>query len=88
MTAATGSAAENGAAVMAAMAAVIEAEPLVEVDYVACVRADTLEPVGQFTPTVPLRLLVAAQVGPVRLIDNLDPWLPLPPALAGHQTVR
>jgi pantoate--beta-alanine ligase len=88
MTAATGSAAEDGAAVMAAMAAVIEAEPLLELDYVACVRADSLEPVGRFTRTVPLRLLVAAQVGPVRLIDNLDPWLPLPPALAGHQTVR
>ena len=70
------------------MAAVIEAEPLVELDYAACVQADSLEPVGRLVPTVPVRLLVAAQVGPVRLIDNLDPRRPLPPLLAGHQTVR
>jgi pantoate--beta-alanine ligase len=78
----------DGAAVEAVMAAVIEAEPLVELDYAACVQADSLEPVGRLAPTVPVRLLVAAQVGPVRLIDNLDPRRPLPPLLAGHQTVR
>jgi pantoate--beta-alanine ligase len=88
MTSAGGSARGDGATVTAAMAAVIEAEPLAELDYVACVQADSLEPVGRLDPTVPLRLLVAAQVGPVRLIDNLDPRRPLPPPLAGHQTVR
>ncbi len=88
MTAATGAPTEKGAIVTEAMTAVIEAEPLVELDYVACVRADTLEPPGRLDWRLPLRLLVAARVGPVRLIDNLDPRLPVPPFLAGHQPVR
>jgi pantoate--beta-alanine ligase len=62
-------------AVEAAMAAVVAEEPLVELDYAALVDATDLEPVD-VTPTGPLRLLVAARVGPVRLIDNLDPRFP------------
>jgi pantoate--beta-alanine ligase len=57
------------AAVRAAMAAVIEAEPLVELDYAEVVDAATLQ-----VPTPlagELRLLVAARVGPARLIDNV-----------------
>jgi pantoate--beta-alanine ligase len=66
------------AAVEAAMAAVVRAEPLVHLDYAVLVDADDLEPADPVTgdPAAgdrPLRLLVAAQVGPVRLIDNLDP---------------
>jgi len=66
------------AAVEAAMAAVVGAEPLVDLDYAVLVDADDLEPADPVTgdPAAgdrPLRLLVAAQVGPVRLIDNLDP---------------
>jgi pantoate--beta-alanine ligase len=65
-------------AVESGMAAVVEAEALVDLDYAALVDADDLEPAD---PTGgdpeggdrPLRLLVAAQVGPVRLIDNCDP---------------
>ena len=78
----------DGETVTAAMAAVIDAEPLADLDYVACVRADTLEPVVHIDRSVPLRLLVAAQVGPVRLIDNLDPRRTVPPSLAGHEPVR
>lgn len=78
----------DGDTVTAAMAAVIDAEPLAELDYVACVRADTLEPVRRPDRSVPLRLLVAARVGPVRLIDNLDPHRTVPPSLAGHEPVR
>ena len=61
------------AAVEAAMAAVVAAEPLVGLDYAALVDADDLEPAGPSADRRPLRLLVAARVGPVRLIDNLDP---------------
>jgi pantoate--beta-alanine ligase len=64
--------APSGAAVTRAMRAVIDAEPLVHLDYAVVVDTDTLEEVG--TPgesdEASLRLLVAAQVGPVRLIDN------------------
>ena len=63
------------------MAAVVEAEPLVELDYGVLVDADDLEPadvedVHRWEDGRRLRLLVAAQVGPVRLIDNVDPWSP------------
>jgi pantoate--beta-alanine ligase len=62
----------SGAAAGAAMRAVVATEPLVQLDYAVAVDADTLEEVA--TPTGrdrgSLRLLIAAQVGPVRLIDN------------------
>ena len=66
------------AAVESAMAAVAEAEQLVDLDYAALVDAYDLEPAepttgGPEAGDRPLRLLVAAQVGPVRLIDNCDP---------------
>jgi pantoate--beta-alanine ligase len=66
------------ATVESAMAGVIEAEPLVDLDYAVLVDADDLEPADSTTGDKegadrPLRLLVAAQVGPVRLIDNCDP---------------
>ena len=48
-------------------------EPLVDLDYAALVTAEDLEPVRSPVTTLPLRLIVAATVGPVRLIDNLDP---------------
>lgn len=51
------------------MASVVEAEPLVTLDYVAVVDPDTLAPVE--TLAGELRLLVAARVGATRLIDNL-----------------
>ena len=60
--------------VESAMAAAVATEPLVSLDYAVLVDADDLEPTepdGQ--DGRPLRLLIAAQVGPVRLIDNLDP---------------
>jgi pantoate--beta-alanine ligase len=55
------------------MADVVAAEPEVALDYAALVRADDLERATVVHSDVPLRLLVAATVGPVRLIDNLDP---------------
>ena len=56
-----------------AMARVVAAEPLVALDYAAVVHADDLEPAARCSGSRPLRLLIAATVGPVRLIDNLDP---------------
>lgn len=55
------------------MATVIAAEPAADLDYAVLVRAADLEPVATTTGDEPLRLLVAATVGGVRLIDNLDP---------------
>ncbi len=56
------------------MRQVVPVEPRVELDYAAVVTADDLEPARHGGASGrPLRLLVAATVGPVRLIDNLDP---------------
>jgi pantothenate synthetase len=48
-------------------------EPIVGLDYAAVVHADDLEPARSCASAHPIRLLIAATVGPVRLIDNLDP---------------
>ena len=60
-------------AVEAAMAQVVSGEPLVALDYAAVVHADDLEPAATCSDDRPLRLIIAAVVGSVRLIDNLDP---------------
>ncbi|HEV2424892.1 MAG TPA: pantoate--beta-alanine ligase [Terriglobia bacterium] len=52
-----------------AMRGVLEGEPGAKVDYAVIVRPETLEPVIRVTPGCVA--LVAARVGPVRLIDNL-----------------
>ncbi len=54
------------------MRAVVATEPLVHLDYAVVVDADTLEEAAALTGRgdESLRLLIAAQVGPVRLIDN------------------
>ncbi|MEM8905552.1 MAG: pantoate--beta-alanine ligase [Actinomycetota bacterium] len=57
------------AVVVAAMVAVVDAEPLAELDYVAVVDAATLEVPERLTGE--LRLLGAARVGRPRLIDNV-----------------
>lgn len=64
---------ERPGVVEEAMAQVVAREPLVDLDYAAVVFADDLEPARSCATTRPLRLLIAASVGPVRLIDNLDP---------------
>jgi pantoate--beta-alanine ligase len=70
----------SGAAVSHAMRAVVADEPLVTIDYAVLVEADTLGEVDAIDAIGAadddaldgLRLLIAAQVGPVRLIDNSD----------------
>jgi pantoate--beta-alanine ligase len=65
-------------AVAAAMTAVVASEPAVDLDYAVIVRADDLETpidlVAHRAAGGEQRLLIAARVGAVRLIDNLDPW--------------
>ena len=68
----------NGGEVTRVMEAEVSAEPLAVLDYAAVVQADTFEPVTRWGDASSLRLLIAARVGPVRLIDNLDPRQPLP----------
>jgi pantoate--beta-alanine ligase len=58
------------AAIASAMARVVDEEPLVTLDYAAAVDAADLEVPASIEAHVPLRLLVAGRVGPVRLIDN------------------
>ena len=54
--------------------AVIEAEPRCALEYAAVIDPDSFEPVGALD--APALLVVAARVGPTRLIDNLP--LPTP----------
>ncbi len=58
----------DGAALEAAMRVELIAPPGVDVDYAAVVDAATLEPLARVEREA--RALVAARVGPVRLIDN------------------
>ncbi len=67
----------RSAAVEAAMAGVLASEPLLgRVDYARVVDAATLEPREPLAGE--LRLLVAAQLGGARLIDNLGATVPPP----------
>ena len=60
----------SGAALGQAMRAVVAAEPLVILDYAVAVDADSLEEVVAVGDAGSVRLLIAGQLGPVRLIDN------------------
>ncbi len=53
-----------------AMQAVLEAEPLLKLQYLTIVEAQTLQPLSMLDGQ-PARILVAAHVGKTRLIDNL-----------------
>jgi pantoate--beta-alanine ligase len=66
------------AEIEAAMAEVVADEPAVSLDYAALVRADDLKRPPELRPDASLRLIIAALVGGVRLIDNLDPFSPSP----------
>ncbi len=68
--AAVASGERSGAAVGRAMRAAVALEPLVRLDYAVAVDAATLEEPDALDDPRAVRLLVAAQVGPVRLIDN------------------
>jgi len=67
-------------AIEAEMARLVAEEPLVDLDYAVLVDAGDLTRSTVTGTDRPQRLLVAAQVGPVRLIDNLDPRQAVPSA--------
>jgi pantothenate synthetase len=50
----------------------------VDLDYAVLVDAADLTRAASTSTDRPLRLLIAAQVSPVRLIDNLDPRRTMP----------
>ncbi len=60
----------SGAALADAMSAVVAAEPLAQLDYAVVVDAATLAEAVTVADPAAARLLIAARVGPVRLIDN------------------
>jgi pantoate--beta-alanine ligase len=68
------------AAVSVLMASVVAGEPLVSLDYGAVVDADDLSVPSLLDGRRPLRLVIAADVGPVRLIDNGSAEVALRPA--------
>jgi pantoate--beta-alanine ligase len=59
-------------AVAEAMSAVVESEPLVRLDYAVAVATGNLVACEVIEDPASVRLLIAAEVGPVRLIDNCD----------------
>ena len=59
----------DAVALVAAARAVLEAEPLVAVEYVELVEPETLDPVAE--PGVEAMLTVAIRLGTTRLIDNI-----------------
>ena len=71
--------------VTAAMTAVLVAEPLVTPDYAVVVDSTTLRCPSEVHGEV--RLLVAATVGAVRLIDNERACSALAPLDVGHDRV-
>ena len=73
----------SGVAVAGVMRDVVAAEDLVHLDYAVAVDNATLREVADIEDPATVRLLVAAEVGPVRLIDNgaaLDDPAPADPA--------
>jgi pantoate--beta-alanine ligase len=60
----------SGAALAGVMREVVATEPLVGLDYAAAVDGVSLVEAGDFADPSSVRLLIAATVGPVRLIDN------------------
>lgn len=61
---------QRAQSVVEGMTEVVGTEPSVALDYAAAVIPSSLEMPTSFEPGEEVRLLVAARVGPVRLIDN------------------
>ena len=66
---AVGDGQKNAARILAAAREVLEAEPGLELDYLELVDSESFEPVSEIAGE--RTLVVAARVGPVRLLDNV-----------------
>jgi pantoate--beta-alanine ligase len=66
----------DAAAVATHVADVVASEPLARLDYAEVVDADSLEPLATLERDVRVRLLVAANFGSTRLLDNLGTVVP------------
>ncbi len=66
----------DGDAVRALMGAIVDAEPLAQLDYAEVVDADSLAAPAELVAGDDLRLLVAAKLGVPRLLDNLGVRVP------------
>ena len=64
----------NPAAIETLMSELVGQQPLARLDYARVVHAATLETMDRLAG--PLRLLIAARVGPARLIDNVGATVP------------
>lgn len=71
LTAARSAAPQGAAAALEAAHALIDAQPLVKLDYLVVVHPETFLPIGP-DYRGPARILVAAIVGTTRLIDNVS----------------
>jgi pantothenate synthetase len=66
--------------VSAIMCDVVALEPLVHLDYAVAVGVDDLVEREDLVDPASVRLLIAAEVGPVRLIDNCPAGTAMRPA--------
>ncbi|WP_426489841.1 pantoate--beta-alanine ligase [Hymenobacter sp. 102] len=62
---------QSPAAVQAAVAAYLQAEPAITLEYVAVADADTLQPLTEWQAERPVVVCLAAHLSGVRLIDNV-----------------
>jgi pantoate--beta-alanine ligase len=69
----------RASAVTEAMRRVVASEPMVELDYAVAVGAGDLVECDVIEDPASVRLLIAAIVGPVRLIDNSEAVAPIAP---------
>ena len=76
--------ADRSSAVAEVMGRTVEEEPLVHLDYAVAVGADDLVVRERIEDPAAVRLLIAAEVGPVRLIDNCAGAV-MAPATSGPQ---
>jgi pantoate--beta-alanine ligase len=78
----------RGSAVTEAMRRVVASEPLVELDYAVAVGSNDLVECDVIADPSSVRLLIAATVGPVRLIDNSEAEGVVPPAHAHERQLE
>lgn len=62
---------ENAETLISSMLQIIREKPILELEYLAVVNAQTLEPLETLSESETARVLVAARAGDTRLIDNI-----------------